>query len=302
MKNSSYLLVLSVLLYSCFPNKKTTITERAINRSLEVNGRNSGVLIKPILADIEISKERKISVFSYRSDTLGSYSGNSGKNSQFILSGESMKETARKIAMFDYLKTNNCDYIIDPIYTIRRIRESKYNYEIISVELNGYPAKIKSLTQPDSLPKSIMQLDKLSSREIPFNVTTNDSETEKFKPYFAVGAGAHYSIDDEQFGLPDFHFRATPIKALSLSYDFMNFRDGYREHLFGGTLNAYSKSYSGIHIGGGLSLSGESGIGLNFNIGGQLAIQKTLGIRADVRSSTLHGPSLQFGICYFFPK
>lgn len=302
MKKLLYLLPICLLLESCFPNQKISVTERAINRSLEVNGRNSGVLIKPILADIEISKERKISIFSYRSDTLGAYSGSGGKGSQFILSGESIKETARKIALFDYLKAQNCDYIIDPIYTIRRIKETKNNYEIISVELNGYPAKIKSLSQPDSLPKSIMQIDRLSSREIPFNVTTNDLEKEKFKPYFSVGAGGHYSLDDAQLGLPDIHLRATPLKAISLSYDFMNFRDGYREHIFGGTLNAYTKSYTGVHIGGGLSLSGEEGIGINFNIGAQLAFAKTIGARVDFRNSTLYGPSVQFGVCYFFPN
>jgi hypothetical protein len=294
------------ILQSCKLSENYRVIEKTSTRDLQGRGSDANVIVKPVLAELDIQKTRTESTFSYSSDTLG------GNKSKISLNTNS-KETAKNLAMFQYLKLNQCDYVLDPLYFISRSGSSDSNIEDINVTISGYPAKYKSFIQPDTLPRSISEARNLSRG----TVLIANSQTitkEEFKPFFAAGLGFNFGFAEGALGLPDLHARYYASRFLSLGYDFMNMKDYYgttdkpKNHIFSGNLNLYNKNLNGIHFTGGLEMPTYDGIadfdgfGIMFGIGSQFIVADKFAIRADYRASSTFGGSFGLGVSYCFRK
>jgi len=305
--NYSLMLMLPALimlhLTSCVVSEKYRILEKSATRKIESGGSDLSVLVKPILAELQIESERVSATYYFKSDTLGVSKSQLGLNS-------SAKENAKNFALFAFMKDYNCDYVIDPIYSISRESETDSKFEMIKVSISGYPAKYKSFTQPDTLPRSLREVALMNPGRA-LVVSSNNNQKEAFKPFFGFGTGFNLGTSELSIGLPDFHVRFFAARAISLGYDFMNMRDYYsssaksKNHLFTGNLNLYSKKLNGIHFTGGIALGTFDGIadfdsfGLVFGLGGQAMITKNFALRGDLRSDGNFGGSFALGLSYY---
>jgi hypothetical protein len=122
---------------SCGPSKLITKSTIAKQNDLEVT--KPGVLIKPLLADLEVTTERKSVVYK----------------GQTNLSIADLKNNAMQL----FLETNKCEYVLDPIFTINKTVENK-KLTAIEIKLTGLSATYKKIYHVDSLPKSIGQYTK----------------------------------------------------------------------------------------------------------------------------------------------
>lgn len=291
---------------SCKLSENYRVIEKTSTRDIQGRGSDANVIVKPVLAELDIQKTRTESTFSYSSDTLG---GNKSK----ISLNSNIKETAKNLAMFQYLKLNQCDYVLDPLYFISRSGNSSSSIEDINVTISGYPAKYKSFIQPDTLPRSISEARNLSRG----TVLIANSQTitkDAFKPFFAAGLGFNFGFEEGALGLPDLHARYYASRFISLGYDFMNMKDFYsstkksKNHIFSGNLNLYSKNLNGIHFTGGFEVPTNDGIsdfdgfGIVFGIGSQFIVAEKFAIRADYRASSTFGGSFGLGVSYCFGK
>jgi hypothetical protein len=94
------------------------------------------MLVKPIIADLELSKEKKS--INYKAD----------KN----LPLGDLKANATRV----FLDTHKCDYIVDPQF-VKTITSSSGLVKEIEYTLTGIPATYSKVYQVDSLPKSIIE-------------------------------------------------------------------------------------------------------------------------------------------------
>ncbi len=210
---------------------------------------------------------------------------------------------------FQLIQEINCDYILDPVYHITTVNSDDENSLEITVNIKGYLAKYKSFYQPDSLPKSIKEANKLNIGNELIVTTSNKFKT-VFKPFWSFGLGLNRSLESLKTGTPDAHIRYTVSRRWAWSYDYMNMRDffkqgiGSKNHLLSVNLNLYSKKLSGVHFVVGPSASTYDGIfdfdglGLFIGIGGQKMINQNIAIRADYRSTTQFGPSISLAVTF----
>jgi hypothetical protein len=293
-----------ILMQSCVVSETWRTNEKSATRDLQGRGSDASVLVKPVLADLEIDKARKEATYLFNSDTL-----TSGKSKIALSSGA--KETARNFALFQYMKDNNCDYVLDPLYHIARSGSSTSSIEKISVTISGYPAKYKTFYQPDTLPRSISEGRNISRGSV-ITVNSQRITKETFDPFFAAGLGFNYGFDAGALGLPDIHARYYAARFFSVGYDFMNMKDFYgsvkkpKNHILSGNLNIYNKSLNGIHFTGGLEIPTNDGIadvdgfGIMFGTGAQFIVAEKFAIRGDYRLSTTFGGTFGLGVSYCF--
>ena len=309
MKKLNYiftLLLISFLmshLTSCVVSEKYRILEKSAARKIESGGSDLSVLVKPVLAELQIEATRTSETYLFKSDTLGV------SKSQLGLSSTA-KENAKNFALFAFMKDHSCDYVVDPLYSISREGEVGSKSEMIKVNISGYAAKYKSFSQPDTLPRSLREVSLLNPARA-LVVTSNNNQKEVFKPFIGFGAGFNLGTSELSIGLPDFHARFFATRRISLGYDFMNMPDYYtssaksKNHLFTGNLNLYSKKLNGLHFTGGVALGTYDGIadfdsfGLVFGLGGQAMITKNLALRGDLRSAGNLGGSFALGLSYY---
>lgn len=295
-------LLMSCLFDSCSLTESITTKERLATRDIDGRGTDAVVLVKPIIAELDIAKERASATYVFNSDSLGI------SNQEYTLSSND-KETAKNFAKFKLIQENNCDYILDPIYYISTVNSDDQNSLEISVSINGYLARYKSFYQPDSLPSSIKEANKLNIGNELIVITSNKSKS-VFKPYWSFGFGLNRSLESFKVGTPDAHLRYTISRRWALSYDYMNMRNffnqgiGSKNHLFSANLNLYSKKLSGVHFLVGPSASTYDGIfdfdgiGFLFGIGGQKMINPNIAIRADYRSTSQFGASFSLAVTF----
>ena len=91
--------------------------------------------LSPLLADLEVSQERKSIEYSVP---------------YYMHSKKEGKENS----LLQFKKTHNCDYVIDPVFEII-IKTGKDKERKIIV--NGYAASYSNIRQVDTLPESIIQ-------------------------------------------------------------------------------------------------------------------------------------------------
>ena len=185
--------IAAALLGSCATNTSTRSTQRKMIRPATGTSSNLDVLMRPVLADVTISEKREVFVYTTTSEDMSTalYLGRSKKRGDdiFISSREVMKREAENRAQFAFLEEYKCDFLIDPIYLFQLENSSEDNTVKIKVQVSAYAAKYKSFTQPDSLPKSVIQANSLIDRELPLVTNTNSYIDRTFRNW-SVTIGA----------------------------------------------------------------------------------------------------------------
>lgn len=193
MRKITLFTLAAAMLASCATNTSTRSTQRKMTRQATGNSSNLDVLMRPVLADVTIGEKREVFVYTTTSEDMSTalYLGGSKKNGDdiFVSSREVMKKEAENRAQFAFLEEYKCDFLIDPIYMFSLENSSEDNTVKIKVQVAAYTAKYKSFTQPDSLPKSVIQANALVDRELPMLTNTNSYVDRTFHAWaFTVGA------------------------------------------------------------------------------------------------------------------
>ncbi len=185
--------IAATMLGSCVTNSSTRSTQRKMTRQATANATNLGVLMRPVLADVTIGEKREVLVYTTTSEDMSTalYLGGGKKRGEdiFVSSRELMKKEAENRAQFAFLEEYKCDFLIDPIYLFSLENSSEDNTVKIKVQVAAFTAKYKSFTQPDSLPKSVIQANALLDRELPMVTNTNSYIDRTFRSWgFTLGA------------------------------------------------------------------------------------------------------------------
>lgn len=172
-----------------------------MTRQATGNSSNLDVLMRPVLADVTISEKREVFVYTTTSEDMSTalYLGGSKKNGDdiFVSSREIMRKEAEHRAQFAFLEEYKCDFLIDPIYLFSLENSSEDNTVKIKVQVSAYTAKYKSFTQPDSLPKSVIQANSLVNRELPLLTNTNSYIDRTFRAWaFTLGPDGAMTFGD----------------------------------------------------------------------------------------------------------
>ncbi|MFM7722993.1 MAG: outer membrane beta-barrel protein [Bacteroidota bacterium] len=172
-------IVSSFVFCSCSVTTSLQSTEKSMARQAESNGNSMVVVNKPLVADVSVSLTRQ--TLSYSTTNLEINNSTTEMSaSRSSLSQENglnvLKNEAKKRAQFQFMKDFECDFLVDPIYTVNV--QSQSNSEIINfqIELTAFPAKYTKFTQPDSLPKSVMQISAVDTRSLPLYIATRKNE------------------------------------------------------------------------------------------------------------------------------
>ncbi len=191
----------AAMLGSCATNTSTRSTQRKMTRPATGTSSNLDVLMRPVLADVTISEKREVFVYTTSSEDMSTalYLGGGKKKGEelFVSSREVMKKEAENRAQFAFLEEYKCDFLIDPIYLFQLENSSEDNTVKIKVQVAAYTAKYKSFTQPDSLPKSVIQANSLVDRELPLVTNTNSYIDRTFRAWaFTIGAEGAKTFGD----------------------------------------------------------------------------------------------------------
>ena len=174
------LISMVVLLNSCSITTVFKSNEKLMSRQAEANGNSAVLVNKPIVADLNVSMTRQnvISVCTNLDIDNSTMDIGSTGNTGLLQINEinRYKDEAKKRAQFQFMKQFECDYLVDPIYTIDVQGQS--NSEIINftVDLSAFPAKYSKFSQPDSLPKSVMQIAQIDNRSLPLYIASASAE------------------------------------------------------------------------------------------------------------------------------
>ncbi len=193
------LLLFAVLLNSCSVTTMLRSSEKSMSRQAESNGNSVVLVNKPIVADLTVAMARQTVICNTTNLELSNSTMDiqAGSKSAIMQGGEwaHLKTEAKKRAQFQFMKDFECDYLVDPIYTVDV--QSQSNSEVVNfqVELSAFPAKYSKFTQPDSLPKSVMQISAVDNRSLPLYVATKTSE--KIAPSREVGGFAGVGLSKQ---------------------------------------------------------------------------------------------------------
>lgn len=143
MKKTTKLLNLSsfflmIILTGCSIHSESTTSN--YSKRPDVQAKEVGLVIKPLVADLEVINERKIVVYKV----------------DLKLPNSTINDNAMKL----FLETFECDFVVDPKFVKKTIVTNSKTSEI-EITLSGFPAKYKKIYQVDSIPKSVMQYSSL---------------------------------------------------------------------------------------------------------------------------------------------
>ena len=130
MKKIYLLLGITSVLFSC-----STVTKVTNSNTNRMETHESGIVMRPLLADVEVSQKRKSIEY------IVPYYMN-------------VKKEGKENALLTFKKTHNCDYVVDPVFEITTETGKKNETKI---NVNGYAASYSNIRQVDSLPKSLIQ-------------------------------------------------------------------------------------------------------------------------------------------------
>ena len=151
-----------------------------MGRQAESNGNTVALVNKPILADLTVSMTRQSIIFTTTNLELNNSSMDiqSAGTTNMVQGGELnyLKGEAKKRAQFQFMKDLACDYLVDPIYTVDVQSQSNSQVVNFQVELSAFPAKYSKFSQPDSLPKSVMQISSIDNRGLPLYISSKKVE------------------------------------------------------------------------------------------------------------------------------
>ena len=143
MKNKLLLATITLGLFACAPSK--LLVKKTNMRENNLEASKTGLVMRPLLADIDVVTVRKAVVYS----------------APVNLAMTDLKSNAMQL----FLETHKCDYVVDPIFTTTKTIENK-KITIIEIKLTGLPAIFKKIYQVDSLPKSIAQYENLTKNQV----------------------------------------------------------------------------------------------------------------------------------------
>lgn len=134
----------------------STLTKTTNSSNNEIKAFESGLVMRPLLADLEVENTRK-SVEYIVPDYM------------------SIKKDGKQNALLAFKKAHKCDYVVDPIF---EIATSKGRINEVKITLSGYSATYSNIRQVDTLPKSITQFNILnkSVKELDYLNSFSDIE------------------------------------------------------------------------------------------------------------------------------
>lgn len=112
------------------------IVTRNQSKKADLQVRETGMIVKPVVADLDISNEKKSVVYV----------------ADLKIPLNNINDNTMQL----FLETFKCDYIIDPKF-VRKTTVNNSKLKQIEVTLTGFPATYKRIYQVDSLPKSITE-------------------------------------------------------------------------------------------------------------------------------------------------
>lgn len=182
MKNREFIvlftfIVLCFTVSSCSVNRE--VLTRQVSKTALLAPHSTGMLIKPVIADLEITKERK--TINYKADLK--------------LPNIDLKDNAIRV----FLETHKCDYIVDPKF-VQTSSSDDGVAKSIEYVLTGFAAVYSKVYQVDSLPKSVVQYAELPLKKETDNFVTSYDNTQKgvsvgiefaFKP---IGEDGLYAV------------------------------------------------------------------------------------------------------------
>jgi hypothetical protein len=157
------LVIIAITLSSCSIHQK--IVKEKSTKNPEINTQSTGVMLKPIIADLEISNTKKSVVYKADLSIVPSELNNN--------------------AMQLFLDSHQCDYIVDPQFSRKTITKNSTIVEI-EITVKGFPAKYKKFYQVDSIPKSVIQYS---------NVTLNAKRSEFNSSFSETISGSTFGIE-----------------------------------------------------------------------------------------------------------
>ena len=173
MKSKLLFVGLVLVMSSCAPSKLIIKKTNAKEYNLET--AKTGLVMRPLLADLDVNIERKIV----------SYSG------PLNLDMSDLKNNAMQL----FLETYKCDYVVDPIFTTTSTLENK-KLSQIEIKLTGLSATYKKIYQVDSLPKSITQYANLNKNLTRLDYYNSIDEVKnKIGLEFVAGNNKGFQID-----------------------------------------------------------------------------------------------------------
>ena len=184
MKSKLLFVGLVLVMSSCAPSKLIIKKTNAKEYNLET--AKTGLVMRPLLADLDVNIERKIV----------SYSG------PLNLDMSDLKNNAMQL----FLETYKCDYVVDPIFTTTSTLENK-KLSQIEIKLTGLSASYKKIYQVDSLPKSITQYANLNKNLTRLDYYNSIDEVKnKIGLEFLVGNNRGIQIDYPLSFNPSYRF------------------------------------------------------------------------------------------------
>lgn len=116
MQKITFFLLLVILSISC----KVTKTTNADYDFMKIT--KQGIIQKPLVADLEVSKEKKLLSKTYENTTY---------------------DQAKNLLMAEYTKELGCDVIVHPMFSA--VNTTKADVTTINITVNGYPATYKNI-------------------------------------------------------------------------------------------------------------------------------------------------------------
>ena len=110
-------------------------------KSPEINVNTPEVLIKPMVADLDISQEKKTSTYT----------------ADLNLNASEIKENAQS----KFMDEHGCDIIINPVYRKTTSMENS-NISKIEYEVSGFPATIKKIEQNETLSTTVYDYNRMN--------------------------------------------------------------------------------------------------------------------------------------------
>ena len=176
MKNNFYLLIAAVyILFSASCQTQSRQIGEINQKTPSININTPNVLIKPVIADLDISQDKKTSIYEADLDL---------NQNQYLANAKSK-----------FMIDNNCDVIINPqIRKITNITNSNINK--ITYEVKGFPATFNKIYQTEELNESIHKYNTMNVDVNRENFIYEDKNLAKGSEiYLSLGYGNMNSVE-----------------------------------------------------------------------------------------------------------
>lgn len=176
MKHFNVLLIAGFLLAlsSSCRTQSRVIGERN-QKSPEINVNTPDVLIKPMVADLDISQEKKTSTYT----------------ADLNLNASEIKENAQA----KFMDEHSCDIIINPVYKKITSMENS-NVSKIEYEVSGFPATIKKIEQNETLSTAVYNYNQMNFDVKRDEFTYKDvSDVKGSELFLSLGSGSYSGIE-----------------------------------------------------------------------------------------------------------